>query len=213
MRSISLIIVIVALVSCQQETQTEKEVAVTQLNPETPVKEILEPTDCAVTNNIINNSDAYSCLDYKDSIVYQYEEYVVITKKHKEYNGDVVSVRNKITNSYLEVGTKYSCFFSGLHKKYLIIDEGTGQMRTLKIYDLIKEEMIFTTDYVGDLTISEGTLLFNAQVEIEDKSKIPECTKELQAMEYGIGYVEDLIYSFEKNELTRTEHYDCCYFE
>jgi glutamine cyclotransferase len=211
MKNYYFIFFLVLFVSCQSEKK-HKEHPKQTIDLKKLVNEKAEIEDCD-GKGIINNSDSYTCFKYKDSTVYNYQKYIVIRQQHNEYNGDVVTITNKKTNSYFKVGVEESCFFKGIYKNYILIDEGTSQIRILKIYDINKSALIFTTSYVGDLTLRKGTLLFNTKVEIVDESKIPECSKELQEMEYGIGYVEDLIYSFEKNALTRTGHYECCYFE
>lgn len=211
-----IIISLIILFSCQSEKYQEikdvKETQIIPLEPDTLVNEELTSIECA-TGHIINSNDSFSCKKYTDSIVYYYEDYVVNTQRHIEYNGDVVSITDKTTNGFIEIGKEESCFFVGIYQHYAIIDEGTGQMRTLSIYDISQQEMIFTTSYVNEITLKKSELFFDDKVEIEDQTKIPECSKELQEIEYGIGYVEHFIYSFEQNELTRTGKYECCYFE
>ncbi len=219
MKYLNTITIAIVLFSCQTEPlkieQDKKDSLIKTVEAETIIKEkpVDESTRCGAESIIENSDKYYDCEDYEDSIVFYYDNYVVNTQQHQEYNGYVVSVTDKVTNSYLEIGTEESCFFMGMFKQYIIIDEGTGQMRTVKIYDSNRQEMIFSSSYVGELIIKENELFFNDQIEITDTALIPECSKELQGMEYGIGYIENLIYSFTQQELSRTGNYECCYFE
>lgn len=202
-----LIFVIIAIVSCQTNNEdVVKETAI--INEEPVTSEVAQECNVQLTEN----SDEFTCVRYTDSTIYSYQQYSVKTHSHPEYNGDIVTITNLNDGNSFRIGEKESCFFMGIYQHFAIIDEGTGQIRLLRVYDLTVREELFSNSYVEGLSIEDDHLYFHNQATINDEALLPNCPEELQNLD-GVGYIEELIYSFKDNELTYTGNFNCYYFE
>ncbi|MDG1840858.1 MAG: hypothetical protein P8I93_00770 [Crocinitomicaceae bacterium] len=165
--------------------------------------------------NTLMNTDPYELINSEQSNIYYYDNtsYEIITTAHKETNGYVITIGNIEKESAFTIGEEWGLYFQGLIGHYMIIDEGTGTMRDLSVYDLQEQKVVFKTGYVGSLEVIEGKIHFLDQVQLQKESEKPECPQELIDIGYGIGYVEKMIYNLNKKSLIKTGVYECYYFE
>ena len=183
------------------------------------LKRLLDLCSSGEINALITNSnkfpgtDVYELTGHTESPVYTYPSFQITTVPHKETNGYVITIKNIENESAFTIGEEWGLYFQGLIGHYMIIDEGTGNMRDLSVYDLQEQKMVFRNGYVGSLEVIEGKIHFLDQVQIKKESEKPECPQELIDIGYGIGYVEKLIYDIDKGKMKRTGEYQCWYFE
>ena len=183
------------------------------------LKRLLDLCSSGEINALITNSnkfpgtDVYELTAHTESPVYTYPSFQITTVPHKETNGYVITIKNIENESAFTIGEEWGLYFQGLIGHYMIIDEGTGTMRDLSVYDLQEQKVVFKNGYVGSLEVIEGKIHFLDQVQLQKESEKPECPQELIDIGYGIGYVEKLIYDIDKDKLKRTGEYQCWYFE
>lgn len=172
-----------------------------------------EITSLRTNSNKFPGTDDYELTINEKSAVYTYDSYQITTVPHKETNGYVITIGNIEKESSFTIGEEWGLYFQGLIGHYMIIDEGTGTMRDLSVYDLQEQKMVFRNGYVGSLKVQEGKIHFLDQVQLQKESEKPECPQELIDLGYGIGYVEKLVYDIDKGKMKRTGEYQCWYFE
>lgn len=183
------------------------------------LKRLLDLCSSGEINALITNSnqfpgtDVYELTAHTESPVYTYPSFQITTVPHKETNGYVITIGNIENESAFTIGEEWGLYFQGLIGHYMIIDEGTGTMRDLSVYDLQEQKVVFKNGYVGSLEVIEGKIHFLDQVQLKKESEKPECPQELIDIGYGIGYVEKLIYDIDKGKMKRTGEYQCWYFE
>jgi len=183
------------------------------------LKRLLDLCSSGEINALITNrnkfpgTDAYELTAHTESPVYTYPSFQITTVPHKETNGYVITIKNIENESAFTIGEEWGLYFQGLIGHYMIIDEGTGTMRDLSVYDLQEQKVVFKNGYVGSLEMIEGKIHFLDQVQLQKESEKPECPQELIDIGYGIGYVEKLIYDIDKGKKNRTGEYQCWYFE
>ncbi|MDB4344253.1 hypothetical protein OAA35_00060 [bacterium] len=173
-----------------------------------------EEINALITNgNKFPGTDLYELTAHTESPVYTYPSFQITTVPHEETNGYVITIKNVKSDLSFTIGEEWGLYFQGLIGHYMIIDEGTGTMRDLSVYDLQEQKVVFKNGYVGSLEMIKGKIHFLDQVQIEKESEKPECPQEIIDIGYGIGYVEKLIYDIEKGKMKRTGEYQCWYFE
>lgn len=218
MKPLFYLLITLFLYACQSHSgETEN---VNQPTDDLPTEETLpemsggkEGIPCN-TDVMVKNSDPFTCLNYDDSLLFYYDAYTVSCINHAEMNGYVITITDLDGNVLTTTGeADGSSFFVGIYEHYAIIDQGTGQIRGLAVIDLDQNLTVLQESYIDNLTIRDGILEFEKQVELSDPELIPECPKELQGMEYGIGYVELFRFNFVEKSITGSGNYRCQYFE
>ncbi|MBM77693.1 MAG: hypothetical protein CL846_04365 [Crocinitomicaceae bacterium] len=185
-------------------------------NPKTEGSELKMDADekaLMLKGNTLMKTDLYELTINEENKIYDYQSYQITTTTHKETNGHVITIVNVKDQSTFTIGEDWGRYFKGLIDNYMIIDQGTGQMRDLTIYDLSNQKIIFENGYVDELKVVNNQIHFFNQVEIKKEANKPKCPQRLIDIGYGIGYVEKLIYDMDKNKLYRTKKFECKYFE
>ena len=179
------------------------------------LKKKIDERALMLKGNTLMNTDLYELINSEQSNIYYYDNtsYEIITTAHKETNGYVITIGNIENESAFTIGEEWGLYFQGLIGHYMIIDEGTGTMRDLSVYDLQEQKVVFKNGYVGSLEVIEGKIHFLDQVQLQKESEKPECPQELIDIGYGIGYVEKLSYEITQKKLNRSGKYLCWYFE
>jgi len=86
--------------------------------------------------------------------VFDNKSYKVNTTPKNDEVGDIITIFNKESNSIFIVGEEeWAFYFYDLIDNYLIIDQTTGAVGGLIIYDLNIQKTIFEHSYMGDLVI------------------------------------------------------------
>ena len=86
--------------------------------------------------SIIENTDDFEFVEYKDSTVLKYKSFTV-SKKHNEDLGETIIINN---NKEVFTIDEYPAYFQGLVDNFLILDLGSSATRGLKIYDLVQKK-------------------------------------------------------------------------
>jgi len=160
----------------------------------------------------------------EDSVYKKTNKYHKTVLDNKSYNvnttpkigevGEIITVFNKESNSIFTVGDEeWAFYFYDLIDNYLIVEQTTGAVGGLIIYDLNSQETIFEHSYMGDLVTLNNKIHFKYEVEIENESEKPECSQVIIDIGYGICYLEDLFYDLYENKFIRTGQYECSYCE
>ncbi len=192
-----------------EEHYEDHKLRLTKIQYDTKYEDLLTSKN---TSTLIIGSDPCQYINYRnDSVIYIYKDYKIRSKPMQSSNGNLIKVYDKKSQLLFRV---IDGFFMGIKDKCMIIDEGTGSLRDLKIYDIKKSEIVFENSYVNELKLINGNLHYSTKVELDEESKKPECPKELLELgEESIGYIEKHIYDFKKRSLNKTGQYSCQYFE
>ncbi len=224
MRTLTLLFTALVLVACQS-VETPKEATADTTQPEQLAEEEVKPedendiaieadfTECGNDIMIIENTDPHICKDYGDSMIYAYDKFTVKTVHHPEYNGNIIYITNHKYGNVFTIGEKESVFFMGFYQQYAIIDEGTSQVRTLYIYDIEKQALVYTDSYLSELILKDSMLYFYQQVYAENMDELPECPEELKELGDDVGYAGEIKYDFKQKGSAPTGVYKCQYFE
>ena len=165
------------------------------------------------TEPLIKGADDCTVIKSSDSAAFRYKDFDVQVSPHEESNGYRIKVYSRKTGKTLTYGKEYGGFFQGIFNDCIIIDYGTGQIREVRIFNLQTGKQLFRHIYVGELKLSGKRLCFKDKVTIREKNRRPSCPKELEGLEYGIGYTEKMYFDMQKKTLVRTGNYECTYFE
>ena len=149
-----------------------------------------------------------------DKTVFDNKSYKVNTTPKNDEVGDIITIFNKESNSIFIVGEEeWAFYFYDLIDNYLIIDQTTGAVGGLIIYDLNIQKIIFEHSYMGDLVTLNKKFYFKYEVEIESESEKPECPQIIIDIGSGICYLEELVYDLDENKYFPTGQYECSYCE
>ena len=152
-------------------------------------------------------------IEYNNT-VFNNNSYKVITNPKTNEVGEIITVIYKDNDSTFTVGeTQWAQYYFSIIDEYLLIDEGTGTVRGLIVYNLDSQEIIFEHAYMGELVKLNNEIHFKYEVIIAKKSNKPECPQEIIDIGYGLCYLEQLIYDLDGNKFIRTGHYECAYCE
>lgn len=126
--------------------------------------------------------------------------------------GSIINVYDKLNHTSFTIDDG-AIYFEELIDNYMILDEGTGPDRTMIIYDLKNQNIVFESGYFDVLEFNDSKIEFKDQVELTNEQAKPDCPQELLDIGYGIGYSEKLIFDLTTLKLERTGIYECQYFQ
>ncbi len=152
--------------------------------------------------SIIENTDEFEFVEYKDSTVFKYKSFTV-SKTYNEELGETIIINN---NKELFTIDEYPAYFQGLVDNFLILDLGSSTTRELKIYDLDQKKVIFESIYYNNLIVKNKKLYFNTDLNISNRNNQPDCP-EMQSI------IEKHIFAFNTLKLIKSGTYDCAYLE
>ena len=152
--------------------------------------------------SIIENTDDFEFVEYKDSTVIKYKSFTV-SKKHSEELGEIIIINN---NKELFIIDEYPAYFQGLVDNFLILDLGSSATRELKIYDLDRKKVILESIYYNNLVVKNKKIYFKTDLNISDGNNKPDCP-EMQST------IEKHIFNFKTLKLIKSGNYDCAYLE
>ena len=148
----------------------------------------------------------------QNSEIYDFKLYKVTSSDKMEDVGSIITVYDKLNHSSFTIDDG-AIYFEDLIDHHMILDEGTGPDRTMIIYDLKNQNIVFESGYYGVLKFNDSKIEFKDQVELTNEQVKPECPQELLDIGYGIGYSEKLIFDLTNLKLERTGIYECQYFQ
>ena len=152
--------------------------------------------------SIIENTDDFEFVEYKDSTVLKYKSFTV-SKKHNEDLGETIIINN---NKEVFTIDEYPAYFQGLVDNFLILDLGSSATRGLKIYDLVQKKIIFKSIFYNNLVVNNKKIYFKTDLNISDGNNKPYCP-EMQSI------IEEHIFDINTLKLIKSGNYECTYLE
>ena len=152
-----------------------------------------------------------NCLQKRieDTLLFIYRDFTVSTFSEEGRAGESIHVEDHARKKTYDLDAGgLAPFFYGIYDRWLFMDEGTGVIRTLYIYDMENDRFCDTLIGVFDyLDITEGKLHLKKLMEPQQiqKLNLPPC--ENPDIEFS-GYVEEDYYDL-KTKSTKTETFDC----
>lgn len=157
-------------------------------------------------------SDIYLSNYCKDSCVIDYEKYRVVTKTHSNALGEEIVVFYKINNLRVTIDVKdeyCAQYFYGLYGDKIIIDAGTGTIRSNFIYDLGKQRIVDSIDNIlDDSRIVNGKLYYMSPMS-DERARVLKLTSCEKSDVENNGYSEEFRYDFNTHKITSTGKYIC----
>jgi hypothetical protein len=109
---------------------------------------------------LLRGTDSCKITNVDTQIKLDYKKYLVQIKDDYTHDRKLTIIIDKSSNDTLFVFASIHEFFKGIFENHMILDEGTGQIRDLRIYDLDKRELILYTDYIDDLKINGDKIIY-----------------------------------------------------
>lgn len=120
--------------------------------------------------------------------------------KYKVAVGDFEILNNRRDGSDLY---SYNQFFSYINDNFLILNEGTGSNRTVRVFDLEKQKDIYSDDYHGELVLQDNILIYwRATKDIPNKEN---CSRVDEYIKGGMGAQIETKVSLNLTDLTKKE--------
>lgn len=161
-------------------------------------------------------SDGNTCYDLKDYFIVTRDEIndpgenilVKYNKNNtKEFNceytveeGDFELKKTRTENSNT---INFAQYYSNIKDNFLIVDEGTGSSRTVRIFDIEKHKEVFNDSYHGELNL-EGNILTYWRVTKDIPNK-ENCSKVDEYKKNGVGAQIETKVSLNLIDLTKTQ--------
>ncbi len=146
------------------------------------VNESISENTCYDSPNYFIVTRVASIGDPGDDILVKRKTDQNIECKYKVAEGDFEILDNRGDGYDLY---SYSQFFSYINDNFLILNEGTGSNRTVRIFDLEKQKDIFSDNYHGELDLQGSTLIYwRATKDIPNKEN---CSKVDEYKKGGVG--------------------------
>jgi hypothetical protein len=194
MKTLFVILIGAFIISCKPSTKSSKDLA--QLKEQS------------------NGLDKCKTIKYKDSTVYKYSHYTIVTIPHNGEVGEKIRIEGEGHSFVLDEGASY---FSGIYDNCLIIDEGTGIERGLSLIDLKSEKQIVSFECMAgldSLNFSNKKMfcyISNIPKEELKRKNVPDCSKNPDAQNYDGGGVlfELIIFDFKSRKTTYTGRFKC----
>ncbi len=114
--------------------------------------------------------------------------------------GDFELKKTRIENSNT---INFAQYYSNIKDNFLIVDEGTGTSRTVRIFDIDKHKEVFNDSYHGELNL-EGSILTYWRVTKDIPNK-ENCSKVDEYKKNGVGAQIETKVSLSLIDLTRTQ--------
>ncbi len=165
--------------------------------------------------NTIQGTSKYTIeKDDKFEMWLEYPLYKVLLERKPNKGGEkiiVVYCLESDTILSIEAGPIY---FYGINKNYMFIDQGTGAMRGIVIFNLNSQRFIFSSTLSSPPILKSDSLFFNYPIPQSHNypMSFPECPDSMK--KYGLyGYSEERIFMLSNYELIKTGKFNCEYRE
>ena len=134
-----------------------------------------------VGNELINN-EISSDYDLDGNICHDRANYFIVTRadlsgdagddiliKHKTSEDKNIECQYKVAEGDFELLNNrsegfdlysHNQFFSYIKDNFLVLNEGTGTNRTVRVFDLEKQQDVFSDNYHGELDLQDSTLIY-----------------------------------------------------
>jgi hypothetical protein len=139
-------------------------------------------------DGIISGSDQF--VDhkiYKTGSKYGYGNYDVSQFEDGETNGNKIYYNLKNQKDSTAIADPNGYFFIGMWKNFIMLDAGTGVIRTLSIYDIGKKKVVHTTPYVLINILADQLIITRLIKDASTRKWLPACEEE-KAVGQGVDY-------------------------
>lgn len=189
------------MMSCQEKS-SQKSVEIST------VKVMEDPTSVGLENQLIVGSETPQKVVCQDSCEITYQNCTIFTKPNLDGLGDAIVVAYNNAKQYV-ISDDDAQYFYGKSGNYLFLDIGTGNVRTLAIYDWIQNKMLVTIDGIfGDVKMVGNKLIYSQLMDdatVKSLNLSPCSNPDLEVS----GYTEELSYDLETHKITSTKKYTC----
>lgn len=143
----------------------------------------------------------------------EYPDYNVIIKANKSGGEKITIIYYKEQDTLISIQAG-PIYFYGIYKNYLFLDEGTGIIRNLMIFDLTDHCFIYSSQYKNPLSLKSDSLFyaypFPQTREIFDT--FPKCPDSLKKFNQ-YGYSKERIFILKSRKSITTGKIKCEYRE
>ena len=189
------------MMSCQEKS-SQKSVEIST------VKVMGDSTSVGLENQLIVGSETPQKVVCQDSCEITYQNCTIFTKPNQDGLGDAIVVAYNNAKQHV-ISDDDAQYFYGKSGNYLFLDIGTGNVRTVAIYDWIQNKILVTIDGIfGDVKIVDNKLIYN-QLMDDDAVKSLELSPCSNPDLEVSGYTEELSYDLETHKITSTKKYTC----
>lgn len=151
-------------------------------------------------------------LVYEGDLFYKSPEYIVSMadddfyvynkKLNKRYHFNTENIENTI-----------ELYYKGVKENYLILDDGTGNIRTLIIIDMSTGKIVKDIVYAGEIELNDELYYWREIESLPESVTPPPCDKMEGVPDEQYGYVEKCAFNFETLTIKQLNEYECRYFE
>ena len=189
------------VMSCQ-EKPSQKSVDISD------IQVMGDSTSVGLENQLIVGSETPQKVVCQDSCEITYQNCTIFTKPNQDGLGDAIVVAYNNAKKDVISGDDAQYFY-GKSGNYLFLDIGTGNVRTVAIYDWIQNKMLITIDGIfGDVKIVGNKLIYSQLMDdatVKSLKLSPCSNPDLEVS----GYTEELSYDLETHKIISTKKYHC----
>ncbi len=189
------------MMSCQEKTSQKSADTST-------VQAMGDSTFVGLENQLIVGSETPQKVVCQDSCEITYQNCTILTKPNQDGLGDAIVVAYNNAKQHV-VSDDDAQYFYGKSGNYLFLDIGTGNVRSLAIYDWIQNKMLVTIDGIfGDVKMADNKLIYSQLMDdaaVKSLNLSPCSNPDLEVS----GYTEELSYDLETHKITSTKKYTC----
>jgi hypothetical protein len=149
-------------------------------------------------------------------IVLSYPKYDVILQKNIKVCGEMITVcdnENSVGDTIISIKGG-PIYFYGIYKNFLFVDEGTGTIRYMMVYELQSQSFIYSFQYQHSPKVESDSVFYDYPLPMDKKTyaENPPCD-DLIAKGLQYGYFEKRIYLLKHRESINTGIIKCEYRE
>lgn len=132
--------------------------------------------------------------------------------------GEIIAIMDKQNNQAFSI-CGWASYYHDTYNNYLIIDEGTGAIRTLYVFNLDTRKAIYKTDYCSDLKLDKqnGKIIFQTKIEqlpAGATAQVKEEEKEMMKENpNAFGYAETRNFNLKTLKEEHSGKFELKYFE
>ena len=128
------------------------------------------------TVHLINGTDSCLIKTNEKTISIYSQKYITIITKQYTFEKEIVIYDTKTIDT-LFYSKNHSDYFKGIYNELLLLDNGTGSNRSLKVIDLTSNKILITLKTRGKVEIINKSIVFNYPFIEEEPYSKPDCPK------------------------------------
>lgn len=212
------LLLIFALISCcGQEKNKSNATTSNPIVSENKDEKRITDNEPEVETDLIINPDYV--FDKEGELKFDSPQYTIYFIENNEDVGGLLVVYDKPKNQTCSVAGR-GTYYYGVYDKYLIIDEGTGTMRTFYVFDLDTRNAVYKSPYNAgsdSYNPETGKLCFETKVEKLPAGASAEIDEEqkdaFEAYSSMFGYAEKRSFDFNTLKEERTGKFKYQYYQ